>query len=429
LHLSYAAGLIDGEGYVGIQEAGGSMQVRLKVAMTDKGLPSLRAMHKTFGGHLSQDRPEGLRRRSSHVWRLNGRKATDLLDRLLPMLLVKAEPARIALEFQAMIDAAPKRTNRQAVWTEDMHRRARIFRARIQDANRTGPDAPPPALPDARPLAVRRWGEWWEPDETLFGPVEFVDRFPTWGRMVAGHIYPLPTSAPPTAGRGCSSSPGLPTPTARDWKAPGPADHRREGSAALSAIPALLGTPRVSSGNGVGQYEENPRGMRGRLEAQVDALLKTPTAQLAVNGGSQHPAKRAAGGHGPTLADEVEHLMPTPTATDSKGSRGHRRDGTTYGPTSGVTLTDATETLLPTPRATDGTKGGPNQRGSSGDLMLPSAVQLLPTPSATDGTGGQSLTVERRRERGHQVGLPNVAQTLATGGDRTAAPSDDGRLF
>ena len=33
--------------------------------------------------------------------------------------------------------------------------------------------------------------------------------------------------------------------------------------------------------------------------------------------------------------------------------------------------------LLPTPRATDGTKGGPNQRGSSGDLMLPSAVMDL----------------------------------------------------
>lgn len=36
-------------------------------------------------------------------------------------------------------------------------------------------------------------------------------------------------------------------------------------------------------------------------------LLKTPTAQLAVNGGSQPPGKRKAGGHGPTLADEVEH--------------------------------------------------------------------------------------------------------------------------
>lgn len=80
------------------------------------------------------------------------------------------------------------------------------------------------------------------------------------------------------------------------------------------------------------------------------SLLKTPTAQLAQNGGSQHPDKRKAGGHGPTLADEVEHLLPTP-------------------------------------RASDGTKGGPNQRGSSGDLMLPSAVQLLPTPTARDGKG------------------------------------------
>lgn len=31
--------------------------------------------------------------------------------------------------------------------------------------------------------------------------------------------------------------------------------------------------------------------------------------------------------------------------------------------------------LMPTPKATDGTKGGPGMRGSSGDLMLPSAVQ------------------------------------------------------
>jgi DNA (cytosine-5)-methyltransferase 1 len=46
--------------------------------------------------------------------------------------------------------------------------------------------------------------------------------------------------------------------------------------------------------------------------------------------------------------------------------------------------------LLPTPRATDGTKGGPNQRGSSGDLMLPSAVTLLPTPKASNNENRQS---------------------------------------
>lgn len=62
-------------------------------------------------------------------------------------------------------------------------------------------------------------------------------------------------------------------------------------------------------------------------------LLKTPTSQLAINGGSQHPAKRKAGGHGPTLADEVEHLLPTTTASDAKASGGNN--------TSDMTLTDA----------------------------------------------------------------------------------------
>lgn len=51
------------------------------------------------------------------------------------------------------------------------------------------------------------------------------------------------------------------------------------------------------------------------------SLLKTPTAQLASNGGSQHPAKRKAGGHGPTLADEVEHLLPTPAVNDMGGNK------------------------------------------------------------------------------------------------------------
>jgi DNA (cytosine-5)-methyltransferase 1 len=61
--------------------------------------------------------------------------------------------------------------------------------------------------------------------------------------------------------------------------------------------------------------------------------------------------------------------------------------------------------LLPTPRATDGTKGGPNQRGSSGDLMLPSAVmQVLPTPSARDW---KDHTIRREPHR------PDDVDTLA----------------
>jgi hypothetical protein len=70
--------------------------------------------------------------------------------------------------------------------------------------------------------------------------------------------------------------------------------------------------------------------------------------------------------------------LPTPAARDWKGE-GYAGQ-----------LPNAVA-LLPTPRATDGTKGGPNQRGSSGDLMLPSAVMLLPTPKATNNENRQSL--------------------------------------
>ena len=59
-------------------------------------------------------------------------------------------------------------------------------------------------------------------------------------------------------------------------------------------------------------------------------------------------------------------LLPTPTVNDAGNAGGPAQfDRNT------VPLSHA---LLPTPRATDGTNGGPNQRGSSGDLMLPSAV-------------------------------------------------------
>jgi hypothetical protein len=90
-------------------------------------------------------------------------------------------------------------------------------------------------------------------------------------------------------------------------------------------------------------------GKRGRDPGPaVGELLKTPTAQLAINGGSQHPDKRKAGGHGPTLADQVEHLLPTPAARDWKSGQSNLI-GTNARPLSEV----VEMTLLPTPAAHD----------------------------------------------------------------------------
>ncbi len=115
-------------------------------------------------------------------------------------------------------------------------------------------------------------------------------------------------------------------------------------------------------------------------------LLPTPDAYAGSRGGTQHPDKRRGGGHSVALADVAEHaLLPTPKTTDAQHSS--PADLKRHNP--GLR---AVSGLLPTPRATDGTNGGPNQRGSSGDLMLPSAVHLLPTPACNDM--GEGKTVE-----------------------------------
>ena len=158
---------------------------------------------------------------------------------------------------------------------------------------------------------------------------------PLWGMTRGGELFALPTPELPTVEHASSSAPNLPTPNARDG------DSR----------------------------------------------------------GSQHPAKRQAGGHQVTLNDVAEHvLLPTPAvndmgegktpeAWDEWTARMRARHGNGNG--HGNSLAIEAQRLLPTPRATDGTNGGPNQRGSSGDLMLPSAVLRLdgePTsPRSGDG--------------------------------------------
>lgn len=142
--------------------------------------------------------------------------------------------------------------------------------------------------------------------------------------------------------------------------------------------------PRAGMTSGGCAYElpmpELPIGATGG--SGMPHLLKTPTAQLAVNGGSQHPDKRKAGGHGPTLADEVEHLLPTPTARDHKG---------------------------------------PNQRG---DTSCPHGA-LLPTPTVADSRGSRNATASRK-----EPGKANNGWTLTDifwTGDSSGPPSDSGK--
>lgn len=182
----------------------------------------------------------------------------------------------------------------------------------------------------------------------------FLETWPVSGMTRDGSVYELPTPELPTAG---SASSSLPTPVASD-------------------------SERTST-----TYPGGNSTLQG-------ALLKTPTSQLAVNGGSQHPDKRRAGGHGPTLADEVEHLFPTPTVGNATGG--------------------------------NATRSGP--RGE--ELLLPGIARelaLLPTPAANDS--GNTPENHLRKKPGRQVVtslMVLVDYGLIRTGGRIAPPSSAG---
>lgn len=166
----------------------------------------------------------------------------------------------------------------------------------------------------------------------------------------------------------------------------------------LSPEVPLLPTPVADHSRGLAQ----PGTDFQSLPNVVIALLPTPacndmgaayTPETWDAWTAEMKAKHNNGnGHGKSLNVEAQRLLPTPTRRDHKDTEvrrePHRPDDVD---TLARALTDVPAALLPTPRATDGTKGGPNQRGSSGDLMLPSAVQTLPpTPTAADSASSGS---------------------------------------
>ena len=154
-------------------------------------------------------------------------------------------------------------------------------------------------------------------------------------------------------------------------------------------------------------------------------LLPTPMAHLAENGGSQPPAKRRAGGHTPTLADEIEHLLPTPDTGHSLTGHGPRGGRPGNGHQSGNGLEATLTTLLPTPAAHDSAntpenhlrkKPGRSQVTSLQIIaeygLIETGGMLLPTPSVALATGGQR---SRSGDRKGEPLLGGIAALLSDG--------------
>ena len=148
-----------------------------------------------------------------------------------------------------------------------------------------------------------------------------------------------------------------------------------------------------------------PRNTITSLQVKVQTNWLTPHGM----GGIDSTGKLGAGGE---FAKQATQWL-TPNAPNGGrsvpaelvASKGTTEDGErrTVGLESQTKHWDAPlGSAWPTPRQTDGSKGGPNQAGSKGDLMLPSAAAQWPTPNTFDavnaGTPEQYIARKKRTQ-------------------------------
>ena len=103
--LAYLAGIIDGEGCIGIYpnknktvNLGVTHRMSIQVGMCD--IEAVQFIHQIFGGSMQSYKGSTSNRRVRHHWLIASRQAQTLLREVLPYLKTKSKQAELAIEFQ-----------------------------------------------------------------------------------------------------------------------------------------------------------------------------------------------------------------------------------------------------------------------------------------------------------------------------------------
>lgn len=103
--VAYLAGLIDGEGYIGVKRSGRSFHARIQVRMVDE--PAIAFLRDTLGGSYYREK-EQPGRRPLYCWQASDAAAARILHAVLPYLRVKREQAETVLAFRMLQAQGPQ---------------------------------------------------------------------------------------------------------------------------------------------------------------------------------------------------------------------------------------------------------------------------------------------------------------------------------
>lgn len=121
--LAWAAGFIDGDGFITIQNRTtkhGDKVYKghyLRVGACQASILPLEELQNLFGGSIrpknSGPNREGYNRKPQWIWTLSTAEASEALTQLLPFLLHKKRVALLALEFQSTMGTNKKTTSEE----------------------------------------------------------------------------------------------------------------------------------------------------------------------------------------------------------------------------------------------------------------------------------------------------------------------------
>ena len=108
--LAYAAGIIDGEGSIGIsrRKSNDSYLLTVQVSMTNDAVPEW--LHRNFGGNIGTYQPGKMSLSSKPItkWAVFGTRAQEFLRGIYPYLHEKERQASVALTFPIQERGADK---------------------------------------------------------------------------------------------------------------------------------------------------------------------------------------------------------------------------------------------------------------------------------------------------------------------------------
>lgn len=312
---AYAAGLLDGEGCIGIGGKDYYIDIRVEMGMSTKGLPVIRWMEQTFGGSVRVMKRGTEAWRDACSWRIFGADAVNFLRTVHPFLKLKQPQAELAICCLEHLRSLGR------TWTEEKKAVAASYKAEMHRLNQKGPaqSVPPP------PGAIAQYvdGRWKPIQETLWPDQDCSESsviLPKRGSLRNGVVLRHRASERPTVESGCSSSafawqtpraiygahPGMqdtshltgqaihwPTPTVNDSKNDNPPSQAERNTPPHSVAAAMWQTPTVGGG---GQQCEliphkghylRPSGKKATLYLEQQAnQWATPIAAMPEKGGT-----------------------------------------------------------------------------------------------------------------------------------------------